>query len=297
MIFTNDNRIEVAYGVFGPASGRNHKGQDIDTTAADRDVHSTVAGRVKWARCVAKGAAGWGNTWEWGWFVWIDAPDGTSHIFAHMQANSLRVKEGQNVAAGQVLGVMGKTGNAAGDKQAEHVHYEVRKNGVAVDPTPWSKVPNKVGTVWNTAKERKDQMWCFDVAEGGKLEVFTAPDVNATVRTASGTRRLPAGKSILLKEVTLSNMPAGTNNKGVYIELEGTHERFYAAAGLGHCEIVQNDTQSVLDRFYPAGGTEGGQTVAELERELGNAATAIAEQSATIAKQRAKIDNAMAALR
>lgn len=147
-IFSGSNRIQVYYGVFGIASGRNHKGVDVDTLP-DEDiiVHSTVAGRVKWARKVEKGASGWGDTWQWGNFVWVVADNSTEHIFAHLKDDSILVNEGQEIHAGQALGTMGMTGNAVSDIQVEHVHYEVRRGGVAIDPTPWCGGCNKVG-VW-----------------------------------------------------------------------------------------------------------------------------------------------------
>ena len=82
--------------------------------------------------------------------MWIVDDSGYSHIFAHCKANSLKVKENQRVTAGQAIAIMGKTGNAAGDRQAEHVHYEVRNpKGVAVDPTPWCGMLNRVGYAMN----------------------------------------------------------------------------------------------------------------------------------------------------
>ena len=157
MMFAEDNQVEVQYGVFGAASGRNHGGLDIDTKG-NPTVHSTVGGRVKYARVVQKGAAGWGNTWEWGYFVWIVDDSGYSHIFAHCKANSLLVREGQRVTAGQPIAVMGKTGNAAYDRQAEHVHYEVRNpKGVAIDPCPWCGMLNLVGTAMNPKNNKPVQ--------------------------------------------------------------------------------------------------------------------------------------------
>ena len=158
MMFAGDNRLEVQYGAYGKDSGRKHGGLDVDTTG-DPTIHSTVSGRVKYARVVAKGAPGWGNTWEWGYFVWVVDDKGFSHIFAHCKANSLLVKEGQRVSAGQAIATMGKTGNAAYDRQAEHVHYEVRNAaGVAVDPCAWCGMLNRVGYAMNPKNTKPNNM-------------------------------------------------------------------------------------------------------------------------------------------
>lgn len=149
-IYSEDNTVKVAYGTYNykRSNGSTHKGIDI-STKGDPTIHSTVSGKVKHARVVAQGAPGWGATWEWGYFVWIVADDGTDHIFAHCKAGSLQVKQGDRVKAGQAIATMGNTGNAAFDSQGPHVHYEVRKNKNAIDPTPWCGIPNRVGTTMN----------------------------------------------------------------------------------------------------------------------------------------------------
>jgi murein DD-endopeptidase MepM/ murein hydrolase activator NlpD len=49
----------------------------------------------------------------------------------HMQ--SLNVKAGDRVSPGQVLGMVGSTGLSTG----AHLHWEMRVDGVAVDPLQW----------------------------------------------------------------------------------------------------------------------------------------------------------------
>ncbi|MDN6626359.1 MAG: peptidoglycan DD-metalloendopeptidase family protein [Pisciglobus halotolerans] len=50
------------------------------------------------------------------------------YIYAHL--SKVLVRNGQNVAAGKLVGLMGSTGNSTGP----HVHYEIRKNGKRIDP-------------------------------------------------------------------------------------------------------------------------------------------------------------------
>jgi murein DD-endopeptidase MepM/ murein hydrolase activator NlpD len=70
--------------------------------------------------------AGWsGNN---GKLVIIDHENGFTTYYAHN--NTIKVKKGQRVAKGDVIGTVGSTGRTTGP----HLHFEVRKNGVPVDP-------------------------------------------------------------------------------------------------------------------------------------------------------------------
>ena len=82
---------------------------------------------------VAKaGQTGYGN------YVVIEhnSEDGTTFytLYGHMKQGSLMVAEGTDVKVGQVLGIMGSTGNSTG----AHLHFEIRINknssSNAVDP-------------------------------------------------------------------------------------------------------------------------------------------------------------------
>ncbi len=62
--------------------------------------------------------------------VLIDHDGGWTTQYCHMRMGSVQVRTGQNVAAGEVLGLVGMSGNA----EFPHVHLTVRFNNVAVDP-------------------------------------------------------------------------------------------------------------------------------------------------------------------
>jgi murein DD-endopeptidase MepM/ murein hydrolase activator NlpD len=51
--------------------------------------------------------------------------------------NELRVAVGQKVAAGDLIGLVGNTGLSTG----AHLHWELRINGIAVDPTQFWEEP------------------------------------------------------------------------------------------------------------------------------------------------------------
>jgi murein DD-endopeptidase MepM/ murein hydrolase activator NlpD len=63
--------------------------------------------------------------------VVIDHGRGVLTGYWHMQV--IKVKVGERVGTGQMLGEVGTTGLSTGP----HLHWEMRVNGVAVDPMQW----------------------------------------------------------------------------------------------------------------------------------------------------------------
>ena len=67
-----------------------------------------------------------------GWVVLIKHDDNYSTLYQHL-ASASHLTTGSEVVAGQVIGIMGSTG----DSTALHLHFELRKNGTPIDPTPF----------------------------------------------------------------------------------------------------------------------------------------------------------------
>ncbi len=102
-----------------PITGRRsmHKGIDI-AAKPGTDIVATADGIVIFSG--RKG--GYGNIVE------LRHANGLETRYAHNQRNL--VAEGDMVGKGQVIGKVGSTGRSTGP----HVHFEVRRNGEAVDP-------------------------------------------------------------------------------------------------------------------------------------------------------------------
>ena len=94
-----------------------HKGIDLKA-AEGSDVAAAGAGRVTFAGA----SGGYGTT------VIVEHANGLSTRYAHL--SEVRVKAGDEIAAGQVIGLAGSTGRAT----APHLHFEVLEDGVQVDP-------------------------------------------------------------------------------------------------------------------------------------------------------------------
>lgn len=121
------------HGEFGTSRGggtRTHKGVDIEGKVGD-PIESFRPGTVVAVK-PNNGAAG--N------MVTIDHGNGLTSTYMHL--NTINVKPGQQVTENTVIGTMGRTGNTP--KQGDtHLHFEIRENGVAVDPMKYLKVPDQ----------------------------------------------------------------------------------------------------------------------------------------------------------
>ncbi|MGB9857317.1 MAG: peptidoglycan DD-metalloendopeptidase family protein [Dictyoglomaceae bacterium] len=100
-----------------------HEGIDI-VSFWGAPVYATADGFVTYA--------GWKS--GYGKIIEINHGRGISTAYAHL--SSIRVKVGSYVKKGQLIGLVGSTGTSIGP----HLHYEVRKNGVAVNPVPYLNV-------------------------------------------------------------------------------------------------------------------------------------------------------------
>jgi Membrane proteins related to metalloendopeptidases len=89
------------------------------------DIYAAEAGVV----IVAQVWSGYGNT------VIIDHGNGLWTLYGHIRNGGIKVEKGQSVKKGQKIAEVGSTGDSTGP----HLHFEVRKNQVAVDPAGYLK--------------------------------------------------------------------------------------------------------------------------------------------------------------
>lgn len=125
----NNGPITTVYGVRRYYNGKfandyYHRGVDY-AGAYGSPIIAPAAGRVALVGQEAKGFVIHGNC------VGIDHGQGVESIFLHL--SQIKVKNGDMVKAGQVIGALGGTGAATGP----HLHWGLYVNGQAVDPVPW----------------------------------------------------------------------------------------------------------------------------------------------------------------
>jgi murein DD-endopeptidase MepM/ murein hydrolase activator NlpD len=96
-----------------------HRGVDI-AVPTGTEVRTMAPGRVRSA----------GVQGDYGNVVWIDHGGEVISLYAHL--SELRVRTGDAVGSGEVIGLSGATGNAT----APHLHFEVWRWGQERDPVP-----------------------------------------------------------------------------------------------------------------------------------------------------------------
>lgn len=110
------NGVLTSY--FGWRDKRMHKGIDIDLNKG-QPVVSAFDGKV---RVAERNKGGFGN------LVIIMHANGLETVYAHL--SKIKVKKGQVVLSGQLIGLGGNTGRSRGS----HLHFETRYKGYALNP-------------------------------------------------------------------------------------------------------------------------------------------------------------------
>lgn len=128
--------VERITSPFGPRSDpllhapAFHPGIDFKATYGSR-VLATASGKVD--------MAGWDG--GYGRLVEIDHGFGVKTRFAHLKR--IKVKLGQYVKRGEVVGYLGNTGRSTGF----HLHYETRVNGRPINPVRFWKVRDELQAI------------------------------------------------------------------------------------------------------------------------------------------------------
>lgn len=178
------NRITQGYSVAHPAVdlGREH------ITGEPVIAHSS--GVVVSCKSGARNNKGSTGTESYGNYVKIDHGNGYSTLYAHLK--SITVKRGQNVVQGQVIGEMGNTGNSYG----VHLHFEVRRNNVRVEPIRYLEadlpVEERVDVVYSAFCKKRwlpDVVNCNDKYTDGYAGITGTPIECIIAKPSKGTLR------------------------------------------------------------------------------------------------------------
>lgn len=121
---------------FGQRWGVLHAGVDLGAREGT-PITATAAGVV--ALCKWNGG--------YGYNVQINHGGGITSVYGH--ASVLKCREGQAVQAGDLIALVGNTGNSYG----AHLHFEIRQGGTAIEPIGFMKqhgvdIPNHAQAIY-----------------------------------------------------------------------------------------------------------------------------------------------------
>lgn len=105
---------------YGPRWGKFHYGVDFGEPVG-MEVLATEDGKVEFG--------GWQtDKGGYGQYVKLQHKDGNKSVYAHL--SKVIAQTGQDIKKGQVIGLVGSTGNSTGP----HLHFEIQVNGEQVNP-------------------------------------------------------------------------------------------------------------------------------------------------------------------
>lgn len=199
--------------VYDGHHGTDFRVPDLPTMARGVAVVAAAPGRVRAIRDAMRdidvreiGRAAVKNR-EAGNGVLIDHGDGWESQYSHLRRGSVAVKPGDQVAAGQVLGMIGMSGLA----EFPHVHFEIRFQKEPVDPFVGLHRPKGCGPgeapLWSDAALR-----ILAYRPGGLLGAgfaAEAPDAKKARRGGYRTDRLASDSAALVFWVDLYGARGG----------------------------------------------------------------------------------------
>lgn len=150
-----------------------------------------------------------GNT-SYGRWIEIDHGNGYRSRYAHLDTQVVKV--GQSVSMGEKIGTVGNTGGSTG----AHLHFEVRRDGIAIRPFFNGSKALFFGTKDYTSKNS-----CSGGGGGGGTPAGVTGTVNTngtplTIRADASTNAASVGSVADGAKVTITCQKVGTSVSGTY---------------------------------------------------------------------------------
>src|SRR5262245_8451437 len=113
-----------------------------------------------------------------GLYIWLRGDSGNAYFYAHNSANLVTL--GQRVGRGQMIGLVGHTGNAT--EGASHIHFQINRCGQLDSSEPCTVDPYTLLTSWPQ-----------ELTDGGadSIGLYTPADASFHLRSESGSALAP----------------------------------------------------------------------------------------------------------
>ena len=198
---------------------KHHNGTDIWSPHEPCNIEAPYDGKVLEAKKSTAPGGGFGN-----YVILLHKINGKSYttLYAHMKDDSLKVKKGQKVLAGQMLGKMGTTGMSTG----KHLHWELRLGSQHIWDANGKNYIEPIGFFKALIAQEKAiasaAVVATDddpVAEAPEHNEAQAAKVDAQLKAAKVDAPKPAAKPAAAKPVPVPRPMENPGYPGAYIKL------------------------------------------------------------------------------
>jgi hypothetical protein len=240
---------------FGDPRGggaRTHEGLDIMAPKGAYIVSPTEA--------VVTGVGSGENS---GKYVYTANPGGER--LAYMHLDSIAVKSGDVLKAGDLIGTVGNTGNASGG--APHLHFEIRDNG-ATDPYPrltkTFTLAERVAALGRIAADAGDEeeeaenvvsLYRATLLSARAQGITLSKELNSALGSAAGAGAIvPVGAPSFARDLTLGSSGPDVTALQTFLIAENIGPAGKALSDAGATGYFGSVTQKALIEFQVARG-------------------------------------------
>lgn len=196
---TNDYSITSPFGL-RKLNGRMEIHAGLDLVCDTYDVVATEDGTIHASNIIYDKS---NRTWEWGNYVCLKTEGGLYIYHCHLESRS--VKTGQKVKKGDKLGVMGNTGYSFG----RHLHFEVRRNGTAINAAEYLEIENAVGKAKENTMTRDEilkELGDVFISNYNELPEWAKPDMrelldNGVINGGTSAEESPDDINMFLSDI------------------------------------------------------------------------------------------------
>ena len=193
--------VTAGYNAVGGAHSSPHKGIDYGVSIGTK-VLAAASGTVKRASGSTANTYGKKGVRSFGLAVVIDHGNGYTTTYAHL--SSAQVSAGMAVTQGQVIALSGNSGYSTG----AHLHFQVEKDGVPIDP---NSVMGAGGVVITQGNSSSQQGYSGDTSTSSIIgEINTGQNVTSTPPGYSGASIAGGAAAALVGGGSQGNLGHGT---------------------------------------------------------------------------------------